>query len=270
MFRIQSKVVTFGAALLLTSAAMAWADDSAPADSGAAAPAEDPDLIGKDALPGSFTGNVTAVSDYLFRGISQTRHDPAIQGSIEYDHPSGIYVGAWRSSIDYCDINLCSPAGGGHAQLETDFYAGYRGTIGSFSYNFGGYGYYYVHTDGVNYAEGFGNLTYDFGFAQVTGGIYASPDNAFNSGTEVWGGGDIVVPVWKSLALDFHGGHQYIEKNANFGTPDYNEYSIAANAIVLGFNVSAQYHKTDIDYHECFGGSDLCSGTFLVSVGRSF
>ena len=110
-------------------------------------------------------------------------------------------------------------------------YAGYRNSIGAWSYNFGGYGYYYVHTVGVNYAEGFGNLTYDFGFAQVTGGIYASPDNAFNSGTEVWGGGDIVVPVWKSLALDFHGGHQYIEKNANFGTPDYNEFSIAANAL---------------------------------------
>ncbi len=267
MFRIQSKVVTFGAALLLTSAAMAWADDSAPAPDAAAAPAEDPDLIGKDALPGAFVGNVTAVSDYLFRGISQTRRDPAIQGSIEYDHPSGIYVGAWGSSIDYADAATPVP---GHAQLETDLYAGYRNSIGAWTYNFGGYGYYYVHTVGVNYAEGFGNLTYDFGFAQVTGGIYASPDNAFNSGTEVWGGGDIVVPVWKSLALDFHGGHQYIEKNANFGTPDYNEFSIAANALVLGFNVSLQYHDTDISKSQCFGGSDLCSGKVVVSVGRSF
>ena len=207
MFRIQSKVVTFGAALLLTSAAMAWADDSAPAPDAAAAPAEDPDLIGKDALPGAFVSNVTAVSDYLFRGITQTRHDPAIQGSIEYDHPSGIYVGAWGSSIDYADT------AGGHAQLETDLYGGYRGTFGNFSYNLGGYGYYYVHTEGVNYAEGFGTLTYDFGFAQVTGGIQegAGKDEGPSDASHLRGRISSTAPPWQdgesALQAPAHGSH---------------------------------------------------------------
>ncbi len=65
------------------------------------------------------TGTVTAVSDYDFRGITQTAHDPALQGSIDYAHSSGFYVGAWGSNVDFgdcCDENI-----------EVDIYAGFRG-----------------------------------------------------------------------------------------------------------------------------------------------
>jgi uncharacterized protein (TIGR02001 family) len=66
------------------------------------------------------TGTVTVVSDYDFRGITQTSQDPALQGSIDYSHDSGFYVGAWGSNVDFgdcCDENV-----------EVDIYAGFRGT----------------------------------------------------------------------------------------------------------------------------------------------
>ena len=47
------------------------------------------------AAQAEITGTVTAVSDYDFRGITQTSQDPALQGSIDYAHDSGFYAGAW-------------------------------------------------------------------------------------------------------------------------------------------------------------------------------
>ena len=65
------------------------------------------------------TGNASVVSDYNWRGITQTAGDPAIQGGIDYAHDSGFYAGAWGSNVDFgdcCDENV-----------ETDLYFGWSG-----------------------------------------------------------------------------------------------------------------------------------------------
>ena len=49
------------------------------------------------------TGNASVVSDYNWRGITQTAGDPAIQGGIDYAHDSGFYAGAWGSNVDFGD-----------------------------------------------------------------------------------------------------------------------------------------------------------------------
>jgi uncharacterized protein (TIGR02001 family) len=68
--------------------------------------------------PHTFTGNVALVSDYRFRGISQTWGKPAIQGGFDYAHTSGFYLGTWASNISgdqYYSGNM-----------EWDFYGGYK------------------------------------------------------------------------------------------------------------------------------------------------
>jgi hypothetical protein len=57
----------------------------------AAAPAAEP------ASP--LAGNLAIVSDYRFRGISQSYRLPAVQGGIDYAHESGFYLGNWNSSV---------------------------------------------------------------------------------------------------------------------------------------------------------------------------
>src|SRR5690606_32641568 len=71
--------------------------------------------------PHTFTGNFALVSDYRFRGISQTDRDPAIQGGFDYAHSSGFYIGNWNSSVTTDLYN-------GGAGLEMDFYAGFKPT----------------------------------------------------------------------------------------------------------------------------------------------
>ena len=65
------------------------------------------------------TVNFSLVSDYRFRGISQSWAQPAVQGGIDYTHASGFYLGNWNSSISSNSYN-------NGASLEMDLYGGYR------------------------------------------------------------------------------------------------------------------------------------------------
>ncbi|MEO7150857.1 MAG: TorF family putative porin, partial [Burkholderiaceae bacterium] len=49
--------------------------------------------------------NLGAVTDYRYRGISQTRFKPALQGGLDYAFPTGFYVGAWASTIQWIKDN---------------------------------------------------------------------------------------------------------------------------------------------------------------------
>ena len=86
----------------------------------------------------SFT--LGATSDYVFRGVSQTQNEPAVQGGLELAHDSGFYVGLWGSNVDWVEA-------GGYKEdnsLEVDLYGGFRGTFAdSFGYDFGIITYYY-------------------------------------------------------------------------------------------------------------------------------
>ncbi|TMH44899.1 MAG: hypothetical protein E6H54_07715 [Betaproteobacteria bacterium] len=86
--------------------------------------------------PSPVTGNMTLVSDYRFRGISQTLGYPAIQGGFDYAHASGLYLGNWNS-------NVSSAAGYPGGNLEMDFYGGYKKAFGDFGLDVGAIYYYY-------------------------------------------------------------------------------------------------------------------------------
>jgi hypothetical protein len=49
------------------------------------------------ASPHTLTANVGFTTDYIFRGISQTSTNPAVQGGVDYSHSSGLYAGVWGS-----------------------------------------------------------------------------------------------------------------------------------------------------------------------------
>ena len=80
------------------------------------------------ASPLSF--NVGVTSDYLFRGVSQTHGRPAIQGGIDYAHPSGFYIGAWASSITWVKDWT------GKGSVEIDVYGGFKNAFGGGDWNY--------------------------------------------------------------------------------------------------------------------------------------
>jgi len=74
----------------------------------------------------TFSYNVGLYSQYIFRGLTQTREDPALQGGVDYSHSNGFYVGMWGSNISW----LTDADAYKSSSLEIDIYAGYAAEIG--------------------------------------------------------------------------------------------------------------------------------------------
>jgi uncharacterized protein (TIGR02001 family) len=86
-----------------------------------------PVLADETAPPSAFTvtGNVALVTDYRFRGLSQSKGDPAIQGGINLNHRSGLYLGLWSSSTSFNP-----PADVVYGSQELDIFGGWTGAVG--------------------------------------------------------------------------------------------------------------------------------------------
>ncbi len=84
----------------------------------------------------TITGNAAIVSDYMFRGISQTWGNPAVQGGGDLTMKNGFAAGFWASSISQNSY----PGG----LMELDLYASYGANFNDdWSWRAGLYGYVY-------------------------------------------------------------------------------------------------------------------------------
>jgi uncharacterized protein (TIGR02001 family) len=161
--------------LALTGTAVADGYESA-----AAAPADEGRKF-------TYSFNIGATSDYVFRGISQTDNDPTIQGGIDLGYGI-LYAGWWASGLDF-------EAGLNDAQVEMDWYGGIRPTWGKATFDFGVIYYTYpgsgpilpaVTAADLNYVElkaGVGGEVFKNLNAGLT--IYWSPDYFAETGS-VW------------------------------------------------------------------------------------
>ena len=88
----------------------------------------------------TFPASATLVSDYIWRGQTQTWGNPAVQFGIEADHASGAYAGFWASNVSSHWLP--------NANVEMDFSAGFRNTFATdFKYDVGGVYIYYPDAD---------------------------------------------------------------------------------------------------------------------------
>lgn len=227
-------------------------------------------------LPGTFSANVTGATDYRFRGISQTKLLPAIQGGIDWEinvsksHNIDFFVGTWASNVNFSD--------GDNTVIEIDFFGGLRGKIENFGWELQFIYYYYPGSKGLNYNffEVNPSLSYDFGILEVTGGFNYSPNFYGNSRNAFYLYSDVEVP----LPIDFlkrfkpavigHVGYQWIDRNVNYGTPNYLNWSVGIKAEVEGFELALKYVDTNLGNRRCFGGSDLCNATAVFTISRTF
>jgi len=164
-----------------------------------------------------FSFNVGAVSDYRYRGISQTRLQPAVQGGIDVALPGGFYVGTWASTIKWIKD------AGGDAAVEWDLYGGYKAEIAKdLTLDVGVLRYQYPRhrvavapnttelyaalTFGVVTAKYSHSLSNLFGFADSKGSGYLDVTATFDVG-----GGFTLAP---------HVGYQKVRGNGDFSYTD--------------------------------------------------
>ena len=165
-----------------------------------------------ESSPHTLTGNVGLFSQYIFRGLTQTDKEAALQGGFDYAHSSGIYLGTWGSNVSWLrDFGSYSSGG----SLELDFYGGYKGTIGKsdFGYDVGALQYWYPGTvaSGANKAdtlEVYGALSWKWLSAKLS---YAISDKVFgvaNADGTYYMDLSANVPLGDKFALQVHYGDQ--------------------------------------------------------------
>lgn len=255
------------------------------------------------ASPHAFTSNVGLVSDYVWRGISQTTHKPAIQGGFDYAHSSGFYAGVWGSNVSWIVDTGATLNGVGSASLEMDTYFGVKNSFASdFTYDVGfirynypgtyspaaglaGSGYATVakaDTNEVYGAIGYKWLTakYSHGFGQfltVPGAqgtryldltaSYPIADSGFTISAHV--GKQTYKGTYAASLAATPGGA------AGTGTPTYSDYKLGITKDVSGYLIGLAYTSTNASsfYTTSNGaltGKKLGRGTAALSLTRSF
>ncbi|MGH1376367.1 MAG: TorF family putative porin [Alphaproteobacteria bacterium] len=213
--------------------------------------------------PFSFSANTALVSDYVFRGISQSDENVALQGGFDIGHDSGLYAGLWASSIDFNDNDESS--------VEVDIYAGYSGEISDVSYDVGGLYYAYPGADSsldYDFFEVYGSLAYDLDIAAVSVGVNYSPDYFGGSGDAVYTHLGVDVPLPYDLALSGGVGYQTIDDNDKFGTPDYTDWNLTLSYEWENVNFFVTYHDTDLD--EPSDCADNCEARVVFGISTEF
>lgn len=221
--------------------------------------------------------NVGVVSDYRYRGISQTRLKPAVQGGVDYT-AGGFYVGAWASTIKWV-----KDAGASKGSLEVDLYGGYKGAISdALGYDVGLLTYQYVGNKlggvagfaNANTTEVYGALTFGPATAKVSYALTNTFGNVDSKGSYYFdlsagfdvGGGFMVTP---------HVGYQDIHNGSNYS---YTDYSVTVSKeVVPGLSVSAAFVGTDTKtigtskaYANAVNGKDLGRNGLVVGVKYAF
>ena len=222
----------------------------------------------------ALSGSVTAASDYLFRGLSQTSQDPALQAGAEYGSADSWYVGAWGSNIAWLS-DLSTPDARISSSLEVDLYAGWRIPLNDeWKLDLGLYEYYYpgdyphgftrpYTTEGyigiswsiatLKYSHTFTNA---FGFADSKHSDYLDLSVNYE-----------FAPTW---VLNAHVGHQRIK---NFSAADYTDWKLGVTKnFANGISVALGYYDTNSDdsVYTNPEGENLGRATGVLSVTKAF
>ena len=229
----------------------------------------------EEASPHTVVFNIGLFSQYIFRGLTQTDEDPALQGGVDYSHSSGFYLGTWASNISWLeDADLYDDS-----KVEIDVYGGFRNTIGEtgVAYDVGLLQYIYPgdKNSGVKSAETtevYGSLGYKwitgklsvvvsdgaFGLDEADGSWYAELNGA--------------IPIGETgFTVIAHVGRQEFNGSGN-DAGDYTDWKLGATkSWSNGVNVGGYYTDTNAkDSFYTIDGDNIGDEQFTVFVQKTF
>ncbi|WP_449474298.1 TorF family putative porin [Sphingobium chungangianum] len=230
-----------------------------------------PALAQDEAAPAlTVTGNAAVVSDYRFRGISQTDKRFALQGGITVSHESGFYVSTWGSSID--DYVAAG------SDQELDLIAGYSRTFGAATVDVGVLYYYYPGSGGANtdFVEPYASVKGTFGPATAKlSAAYApksralSVDGGLTREDNLYVAGDLSASVPNTpLGVSAHLGHSFGPSYLTIGD-EYTDWSIGATYTWSHLTFGVSYVDTDKSLYSP-SGRNISKAGVVGSITASF
>jgi uncharacterized protein (TIGR02001 family) len=237
------------------------------------------------ASPHTITGNVGLYSQYIFRGLTQTNEEPALQGGFDYAHSGGFYAGTWGSNISWLR-DFGAYTGGG--SLELDIYGGYKGTIGKTDFGYDvGLLYYWYPGDKVpggvkaDTLEVYGALSWKWLSAKFS---YALSDEVFgvrNADGTYYLDFTATYPIPNTkLTLIAHYGMQEFSGSTgafdNDANASYKDWKLGVNySLPKDFTVGVFYTDTDMSaaqetFYTTPGGTKLGDSAITIFVQKTF
>ena len=230
------------------------------------AQAQEAKLLGIKGL----SANVGAVSDYRFRGITQTFGTSALQVGVDYAHDSGLYIGNWNSNIN-------EGAGYPSAHIESDVYGGFKKSLGEISVDLGLITYLYSKSNSTNAVtanrmltnartgnvargdvdntEAYGALSWKWltvKYSRALSNYFSVPDTRGTSYLDLAGNWDL----GNGWGVNSHVGLlRYMGLNTSTVNGDYNDYKIGVTKEMLGVVLGASYISTDAKAGNCTLGN---------------
>ncbi len=238
-----------------------------------------PTLASAEEAASPISYNIGAVSDYRYRGISQSKLLPAVQGGVDYAQ-GPFYAGTWLSTIQWIK-DAGKPAGidSGNAPIEWDLYGGTKGElVKDLSYDVGVLAYVYIgekfHNIGLanpDTGEFYGALTY----GPFTGKVSISATNLFgvydSKGSQYY---DLSAnfDVGSGFTLTPHVGYQNITGSvAKDAGLSYSDYSLTLGKdFGKGLSASLAVIATDADKALYYTSSGKFTGRTGVVAGVKY
>ena len=238
----------------------------------------------------TFSYNIGAVNDYRYRGLTQTRFNPALQGGADFAHKNGVYLGAWGSTINWIkDAGSIATASGtptnaGSANLEIDLYGGYKASVTKdIGFDVGALHYWYPSNKFNNLTTFNGWSTPKADTTEIYGALTFGPVTAkySHSVSNLFGNADSKNSGYLDLAATFdlgdgwsvapHIGRQRVTGNPSTtfsnGVYSYTDYSVAVNKdfgnglVLAGTAVgsNAQKSAAGVPYYPAPDGAGVAS-----------
>jgi uncharacterized protein (TIGR02001 family) len=210
--------------------------------------------------------SIKGMTDYNFRGISQTDRKPAIQGGAELQfYDNLVYAGVYASNVD---LATSPPA-------EIDFYAGIRPKFGPFTVDIGVWQYYYPNEKqyidlaggywtpkNTDFTEVYGKLSYNFEDKLIVGAnLFYAWDWLGTGATGTYGAltAKYNLPFLEGLSVSGEVGRYWLgTPNASIyfaapvDLPDYTYWNAGLSYTWKNLTADVRYHDTSLSKTECF------------------
>ena len=238
--------------------------------------------------------NVGVVTDYRYRGITQSRNEAAVQGGVDYAHKSGFYVGAWASTIKWIADNSFNANTGGTrtgtditGNMELDLYGGYNFDlakdvtmdVGYLRYQYQGNNlemtggtarsvYGNANTNEIYTAITMGPITakYSYSLGDLFGYVDSKGSGYFDLSANFE-----VIPSW---TVTPHVGRQTVNFTAQGVNASYNDMSLTVTKdFGKGLTTSLSYHGTNAEggiYSSSFDGKYLGDRGAVIGIKYTF
>lgn len=250
---MRTSILGLTAAALAAFSAPALAQDEAPAS----------DL--------TLTAGASVVTDYRFRGVSQTKEQFAVQGTLGVSHSSGFYTGVWGSTVDFDN---------GQTQ-EIDIYAGYKFPVGIATIDAGVVYYYYPGSAPIEYSD-FPELYLSASVAQgpasiKVGAAYAPKAKALafeherDDNLYVYGDVGYSLGEMAPITLKGHLGSSFGRSFLTGYDKSYLDWSVGADYVWKNLTLGVSYVDTDIKHSSNpFFVEDYVDATVVGSITVAF